>query len=56
VPVSFVVGGALYLTMLRLFPEPDAVHGPQGRRLVGASRESSRTSAHVPITARVRED
>jgi purine-cytosine permease-like protein len=39
VPVSFVVGGMLYLAMLWRFPEPDAVHGPQGRRLIGAPRE-----------------
>jgi hypothetical protein len=57
VPVSFAVGGVLYLTLLWFFPEPDSVHGPQGRRLVGALRERSRATAPVPvpITPRVRD-
>ena len=49
-PVSFAVGGVLYLTMLWLFPEPDAVHGPQGRRLVRTARERSRAAASTPMT------
>ncbi|MBI0329189.1 purine-cytosine permease family protein [Burkholderia plantarii] len=34
VPVSMVLGGGLYLLLLQLFPEPDAVYGPAGRRFV----------------------
>lgn len=34
VPVSLLLGGALYLAFLTMFPEPDAVYGPAGRRLV----------------------
>ncbi len=44
VPVSLVLGGGLYLALLWLFPEPDAVYGPQGRRLVrgfGDGREAA---------------
>jgi hypothetical protein len=33
-PLSLVVAAALFLTLLRLFPEPRAVYGPEGARLV----------------------
>lgn len=32
-PLSLVVAAALFLSLLRLFPEPRAVYGPQGARL-----------------------
>lgn len=54
-PVSFAVGGVLYLTTLCFFPEPDAVYGPQGRRLVRASRKRARATAPVPMTSRVHD-
>lgn len=53
VPVSFVVGGVLYFAMLWLFPEPDAVYGPQGRRFVRGPRHAARVSTPMPVTARV---
>lgn len=34
VPVSLLAGGMLYLMLLWIFPEPDAVYGPQGRLFV----------------------
>jgi hypothetical protein len=33
-PLSLVVAAVLYLTLLRLFPEPREVYGPEGARLV----------------------
>jgi purine-cytosine permease-like protein len=33
-PLSLVVSAVLFLTLLRLFPEPRAVYGPDGARLV----------------------
>ncbi len=32
-PVSLTAAAALFLTLLRLFPEPRAVYGPEGPRL-----------------------
>jgi hypothetical protein len=32
-PLSLAVAAVLYLAMLRLFPEPRAVYGPEGPRL-----------------------
>jgi purine-cytosine permease-like protein len=40
VPVSLIVGGAIYLMLLSLFPEPDAVYGPLGRRLVRGTEDT----------------
>jgi purine-cytosine permease-like protein len=34
VPVSLLTGGVLYPVLLWVFPEPDAVYGPLGRRFV----------------------
>ncbi|MFE7843219.1 purine-cytosine permease family protein [Streptomyces sp. NPDC057474] len=33
-PLSLIVSAVLFLTLLRLFPEPRAVYGPEGARLV----------------------
>lgn len=33
-PLSLAVSAVLFLTLLRLFPEPRAVYGPEGARLV----------------------
>lgn len=52
VPVSFIVGGVLYLALLWLVPEPDAVYGPQGRRFVRGGRAAAAATA-TPVTARV---
>ncbi|MFF4362738.1 purine-cytosine permease family protein [Streptomyces sp. NPDC001604] len=35
-PLSLVVAAVLYLALLRIFPEPRAVYGPQGARLARA--------------------
>ena len=32
-PLSLVVAAVLYLALLRIFPEPHAVYGPEGARL-----------------------
>ncbi|KUO18238.1 hypothetical protein AQJ91_26205 [Streptomyces dysideae] len=32
-PLSMVVAAVLFLALLRLFPEPRAVYGPEGPRL-----------------------
>ncbi|NUS24982.1 MAG: cytosine permease, partial [Streptomyces sp.] len=32
-PLSLVVSAVLFLTLLRVFPEPRAVYGPEGARL-----------------------
>ncbi len=40
VPVSLVAGGALYLLLLTAFPEPAAVYGPRGPRLLRAARRA----------------
>jgi hypothetical protein len=32
-PLSLAVAALLFLTLLRLFPEPRAVYGPEGARL-----------------------
>ncbi|BBU30685.1 transporter [Burkholderia sp. THE68] len=57
VPVSFAVGGVLYMAMLWRFPEPDAVYGPQGRRFFGAQqqqqRQRGRNAAPVAVGSRV---
>ena len=37
VPISLLLGGALYLVFVWLFPEPDSVYGPAGRRFVRGS-------------------
>ncbi|WP_052391719.1 purine-cytosine permease family protein [Paraburkholderia bannensis] len=52
VPVSFIVGGVLYLVLLSMFPEPDGVYGPQGRRFVRGGRAAA-AATPTPVTARV---
>ena len=42
VPVSLVVGGVLYFVLLMLYPEPDGVYGPHGRRFVRGGGQSAR--------------
>ncbi|MBR8058275.1 purine-cytosine permease family protein [Burkholderia dolosa] len=48
VPVSLALGGVLYVLLLTLFPEPDDVYGPHGRRFVRSGR---RTSARLGAPA-----
>jgi purine-cytosine permease-like protein len=48
VPVSLALGGVLYVLLLTLFPEPDGVYGPHGRRFVRSGR---RTSARLGAPA-----
>ncbi len=37
VPIALFLGGSLYLIFLNLFPEPGAVYGPRGARLIRRS-------------------
>ncbi|CAB3785412.1 hypothetical protein LMG28688_02031 [Paraburkholderia caffeinitolerans] len=48
VPVSLLMGGVLYLTLLTLFPEPDGVYGPLGRRLVRDGRRCAHKAGAAP--------
>ena len=51
-PVGLAVAAVLYLTLLRTFPEPRAVYGPEGPRLVRASDAPVppiMTAAGVPV-------
>lgn len=55
-PVGLVLATVLYLTLLRLFPEPRAVYGPDGPRFVRASDTpvppiTSDTEKSLPETA-----
>ncbi|MBR7896613.1 cytosine permease [Burkholderia multivorans] len=49
VPVSFVVGAALYIVLLTLYPEPDGVYGQQGRRFVRGGAASARSGGAPSI-------
>ncbi|CAM3775986.1 purine-cytosine permease family protein [Roseateles saccharophilus] len=42
VPVSLAMGGLLYPALLWIFPEPDTVYGPRGRRFVRAPAAAAR--------------
>lgn len=42
VPLSLAVGGMLYLVLLTLYPEPDGVYGPHGRRFVRGGKRAAR--------------
>ena len=53
VPVSLLVGGAIYVALLMMFPEPEAVYGREGRRFVRGSRVHAVVSVHAP---RMREE
>jgi purine-cytosine permease-like protein len=47
VPVSLLVGGTIYVVLLTMFPEPDAVYGREGRRFVRGSRRTGGMPAHA---------
>ncbi|WP_233886071.1 purine-cytosine permease family protein [Paraburkholderia flagellata] len=54
VPVSLAVGGMIYVVLLMIFPEPDAVYGREGRRFVrGGARGYAVAPVHAP---RMREE
>ncbi len=42
VPLSLAVGGMLYFALLTLYPEPDGVYGPHGRRFVRGGKRKAR--------------
>ncbi|KVM58771.1 nitrate reductase [Burkholderia gladioli] len=49
VPISLLLGGVLYLVFVWLFPEPDDVYGPAGRRFVrGLTHARGAASAAGP--------